>query len=140
MSNFIVIDGDRIQFIPQFDDSTVAVQPGTISGTGHATISGKKVCLTNDITSVTVAGVSYITAAYPFPGTGTLTIRSLRADQQKNWCQSTSPVIVVGATFIAQFQTTVPAKAPPPASTPDPTPLREGTGSIINSQFFVTAS
>lgn len=140
MSNFIVIHGDKVQFMPQFADSTVAVQPGTISGTGHATIGGKKVCLTSDITSVRVTNVSYITPDCPVPGKGTLTIQSLQADQQKAWCQSSGPVIVVGATFMAQFETTMPAMGPPPDNTPDTITVRPGTGSFINSQFFVTAS
>lgn len=140
MSNFIVINGDRVQFMPLFEDSMVAVQPGTITGSGHATLSGKKVCVTSDITSVNVTNVSYVSPQYPVAGLGTLKIKNLNGDQQKQWCESNGKVIVVGTMFTATFDVTSPAKAASPLNGSDTNLQKTGSGSFINSQIFVTAS
>lgn len=140
MSNFIVLDGDKAMFLPAFGACIVVVQPGTISGTGHATVGGKKVCLASDFSSVEVKNCSYIEPPYVVPGQGTLKIQSLNGDQQKAWCQSPDTVIVVGTLFNAVFDVTSPAKKPSPPNDPDTVKKKTGgKGSFINGQFFVTA-
>ena len=131
----IIVDGDTVQFMPAFPPAIVVVQPGKIEGKGAATFSGKKVCVLGDETKVEVKNCAY--NAPPFvAGQGTLKIFPFK-NGDPNVAQKTKsgnkPFLLKGMTFKAQFQPTMKAKMPPPANTPDPTPIYFGFASFINS-------
>ena len=42
MPDFILIDGDKANFLPNFGAAIVVVQPGTLKGSGPSTLQGKK--------------------------------------------------------------------------------------------------
>lgn len=137
MSNYIVVDGDQLNFVPQFGINTVT-PTGTprINGSGAATIEDKKICILGDEKKVSVPA-TYSNASYPSQGSGTITISSLAGDQQAQFATAETPVIVVGSQFTASFTPEVPAsgdKGPDPVTAPS-----AGSGTFINSQSFVTA-
>ncbi|MEN4128710.1 hypothetical protein P8971_23635 [Serratia marcescens] len=138
MSKFIVVDGDTVIFDTQFLHHTV-IGPlqDTIPGTGHATVSGKKVCVGTDYKKVSLSAVKYTSGPYVTPGDGTLTIQALQADQTNAWCLSDQPVITVGSKFIAFFKPDNPAKTP--QGVPDPMIPAVGTGSFQSINTWVTA-
>lgn len=138
MSKHIVIDNDALLFDPMFGYRQVTVTgPAKIKGSGEATIGNKKICVLGDEKKV-ILDATYIAGAFSVPGQGKVTISLLSSDQQAVWCMSDQPVILVGQKFIASFTPTNPAKAPPPANTPDPVAPTPGSGKFINSQQFVT--
>ena len=139
MPDLILIDGDQADFMPNFGAAVVVVRPGTLSASGPATLDGKSVCVEGDEASVSVPGCMYTTSQYCIPGTGTLEVDSLAADQvaQKTRTGGT-PVMLVGSTFTAKFQVQSPAQQPTAASpVPDATPSYSGTGSFrtTNTHF-----
>ena len=138
MPDFILIDGDMVTFLPAFGAAIVVVQPGTLAGSGPATIGGKKVCVDGDETKVSVPGCQYIAGAFVVPGTGTLTIASLGGDQKGTKTNSGGKAVLLkGSQFTAQFEVQSPAKQPPTANTPDSTPKYSGNGSFVttNTKF-----
>ncbi|HEI8868282.1 TPA: hypothetical protein SLG40_003840 [Serratia odorifera] len=138
MSKHIVIDNDALLFDPMFGHRQVTVTGSAkIKGSGKATINNKNICVLGDESKVTL-DATYIAGGFPVPGQGKVTISKLNTDQQAMWCMSGQPVILVGQKFIASFTPTNPAKAPPPANTPDPVSPTPGSGKFINSQQFVT--
>ncbi len=139
MSKFIVVDGDTVIFDTQFLQHTlITPPPGNISGTGHATISGKKVCVADDIDNVKVTA-AYTSGPYSVPGSGELTIKALQADQLNAWCMSSNPVITVGSKFIAFFEPKSPAKTTSTPPVEDPMIPAVGTGSFQSQNTLVTA-
>lgn len=140
MSNLVVIDGDALTFNPQLDAMITITPPSQprISGSGEASIEGKKVCIVGDEKQVSFT-VDYIKPPFvASPGKGTLTIKALASDQQAKFAMAPAPMILVGSQFTTQFQPTKPAQDP--QGKPD----RElkavtGVGTFINSQTFVTA-
>ena len=136
MSDYILMDGDQVIFLPIFGNAIVAVQPGQLKATGKAILQGNKVCIEGDEQQVSVPGCTYLTPVYSIPGIGTLQIQSLAADQ-KTQCLITSnkPVLLKGSQFTAKFSITVPAQLPPPASTPDPTPDYKGQGQFLSTNM-----
>lgn len=140
MSNLVVIDGDALTFNPQLDAMiTITLPPQPrISGSGEASIEGKKVCIVGDEKQVSFT-VDYIKPPFvASPGKGTLTIKALASDQQAKFAMAPAPMILVGSQFTTQFQPTKPAQDP--QGKPD-TELKAvtGVGTFINSQTFVTA-
>jgi hypothetical protein len=139
MADFILIDGDQAIFSPSFGAATVVVQPGSLTAGGEATLSGSKVCIDGDESSVSVAGCSYITGSHPIPGTGTLEIEALAADQVATKTKSgDTNVMLVGSTFTAKFTVQSPAQQPTPSgAVPDATPHYSGTGNFVttNTKF-----
>jgi len=71
MPDFILIEGDKANFLPNFGAAIVVVQPGDLKGSGPATLTGKKLCVDGDEKKVSVPGCSYMTPQYSIPGTGT---------------------------------------------------------------------
>lgn len=133
MSDFILIDGDTVNFIPAFGLATVVVQPGTLSGSGKGTVGGKPVCIEGDEANVSVPGCNYIAGAYSIPGTGTLKIDALGGDQTATKTNSPDkPVLLKGTMFTAKFEVQSPAQqpAPPAPPIPDATPFYSGNGSF----------
>lgn len=132
MPDFILITGDQAMFIPIFGKAIVVVRPGTLTGTGKATVNKKIICIDGDEKKVIVPGCPYTSPPFVTPGTGTLSIQSLAINQKARKVKSTrKAVLLKGTTFIARFQVIVPAQIPPTPVTPaipDPIPLYSGTG------------
>lgn len=105
MSDFILIDGDTVNFIPVFAPANVVVRPGTIRGTGQATFMGKAVCVAGDESKVSVPGCAYVAPPYVIPGTGTLKINSLAGNQTAiKTSTGGKSVLLKGTLFIAKFE------------------------------------
>jgi hypothetical protein len=139
MSNLVVIDGDVLTFNLQLGAITITSPPQPrISGSGEASIEGKKICIVGDEEQVSFT-VDYIKPPFvATPGNGTLTIKALASDQQAAFAMAPAPMILVGRQFTTQFQPMKPAQDP--QGKPD-TDLKAvtGVGAFINSQTFVTA-
>ena len=43
MPDFILIEGDKANFLPNFGAAVVVVKPGDLKGSGPATLNGSKV-------------------------------------------------------------------------------------------------
>jgi hypothetical protein len=140
MPDYILIDGDKAMFLPSFGMAIVVVQPGTLSASGTATRGGKKLCVDGDEANVSVPGCTYMAGPYTIPGTGTLKIDALGADQVAKKTQTGgTKVLLVGSTFTAKFEVQSPAQmvTPSGATTPDSTPSYTGSGSFVttNTKF-----
>ncbi|AHG18625.1 hypothetical protein Z042_02595 [Chania multitudinisentens RB-25] len=138
MSETMVVDGDLLQFDPQFGDRTVTVvSPGTITGTGHAMVKGKKLCILGDEGRVSIQA-TYFSAAFPTPGTGTIKISMLDSSQQALKSTSGGVLIVKGQQFTAMFTMGNPAKSP--NQVPDTVLTSLGKGRFITQQSFATVN
>jgi len=141
MPDFILIEGDKANFLPSFGAAIVVVQPGDLKGSGPATLNGKKICVDGDEKNVSVPGCTYMTPQYSIPGTGTLKISALAGDQKaKKTKTGGKAVLLKGGMFTAKFEVQSPAKQPPPVPgppIPDATPQYSGKGMFIttNSKF-----
>lgn len=137
MPDFILIEGDKANFMPNFGPATVVVKPGDLKGSGPATIGGKKICVAGDEAKVSVPGCMYMTPQYSIPGTGTLKINSLAPNQKAMKTKTGGKqVLLKGGNFIAKFEVQSPAKQPPPgpgSPIPDATPMYTGQGSFITT-------
>ena len=138
MSDFILIDGDIVIFMPSFPPATVVVQPGTLKGSGKANFSGKPICIEGDEKDVEVPGCMYISGGFVIPGVGTLKIQTLNADQIATKTNSNDKkVLLKGSMFTAVFEVQTPAQqpAPPSAPVPDPTPQYTGQGQFVTTNL-----
>jgi hypothetical protein len=139
--DFILIEGDKANFLPTFGAAIVMVQPGDLTASGPATLNGKKLCVDGDEKNVAVPGCSYMTPQYSIPGTGTLKIAALAPNQKAKKTQTGGKLVLLkGGSFTAKFEVQSPAKQPPPgpgAPIPDATPQYSGSGTFIttNSAF-----
>ncbi len=135
MSDYTMIDGDTVQFLPNFGAAIVVVQPGTLQGSGPATLEGKALCVEGDEQNVSVPGCMYITPQYSIPGTGTLSIDSLADDQLARKTQTGgTPLVLKGGQFNAKFEVQSPAQQPTPGGpVPDASPSYSGNGMFITS-------
>ncbi|NET44176.1 hypothetical protein [Okeania sp. SIO2B3] len=145
MSRFILIDGDKANFIPVFGKAIVTVRPGRLKASGRSTLKGKKICVDGDEKKLSVCGCMYISPPYVIPGTGTLKIASLGIDQKARKTYSgRKKVLLKGSIFIAKFKVQSPAIKPPtaPGEPPTPDPMRQysgmGTFSTINTKWQAT--
>jgi hypothetical protein len=139
MPDFILIEGDKANFMPNFGAAIVAVQPGDLKGSGPATLTGKKLCVDGDEKKVSVPGCTYFTPQYSIPGVGTLKIAALAADQKAKKTQTGGkPVLLKGSMFTAEFQVQSPAQQPPPgpgSPIPDSTPKYTGQGMFMTTNM-----
>ncbi|MCP4996284.1 MAG: hypothetical protein GY934_21295 [Gammaproteobacteria bacterium] len=141
MPDYILTQGDKANFLPNFGTALVVVRPGELQGSGPATLDGKKLCVEGDETRVSVPGCSYMTPQYSIPGVGTLKIDALASDQTAQKSNTNSkPVLLKGGTFTAKFEVQTPAQQPPPgpgAPIPDATTQYSGNGIFItmNTKF-----
>lgn len=132
MADFVILEGDIANFMPAFGAAVVTVLPGTMRGSGPATVGSKKICVDGDEKNLEVPGCPYLTPVYSVPGVGTLKIQSLAPNQKALKTKTGGKnMILKGANFIAIFEVQTPAQMPPPASTPDPVPKYPGQGSFI---------
>lgn len=139
MSDFILIDGDIANFIPVFGAAVVVVQPGTLSGSGPATIGGKNICVDGDEANVSVPGCVYMTPQYSIPGSGTLKIDALAGNQLASKTNTGGKAVLLkGGSFTAKFEVQSPAQQPPPgpgSPIPDSTAQYSGNGMFITTNF-----
>ena len=140
MPDFILIEGDKANFLPNFGAAIVVVKPGDLKGSGPMTLKGKNVCVDGDEKKVSVPGCMYMAGPYSIPGTGTLKIASLAGNQKAKHTKSGGKeVLLKGGNFTAKFEVQNPAKqpAPPGPPIPDATPQYSGNGMFIttNTKF-----
>lgn len=141
MIDFILVEGDKAFFLPNFGPAVVVVQPGKLTGSGPATLMGKKICVDGDEKQVSVPGCTYITPQYSIPGTGTLKIAALAGNQKASKTATGGKVVLLkGTNFTAKFEVQNPAKQPPPgpgSPIPDATPQYSGQGMFVttNTKF-----
>jgi hypothetical protein len=116
MSDFVIVDGDMVNFLPSFGAAVVVPIPTTIAGTASkVTVTGKAACLEGDEKDVQSAGCMYISGAYVIPGTGTLKIDKLNSDQlTETTLAEGKKIILHGSMFDAVFEVQSPAMQPPP--------------------------
>lgn len=142
MADFILLEGDLVNFLPNFGAAVVVVRPGDLKGSGPTTLNGKKVCVEGDESKVAVAGCTYLTPQYSIPGVGTLKIAVLAANQKALKTKSGDKALLLkGGLFTAKFEVQSPAQQPPPPPNtvpiPDPTLQYSGSGqfSTMNTKF-----
>lgn len=139
MMSLVIVNGDVVQFMPQFGARTIAVPVTTIPGSGHATIGVKKVCVKGDEKKVKLQ-TPYISGAYTTPGLAEITIKKLNSGQLAAHCTSPDDLITQGQQpFDAQLKVLAPATMPAPPFTPDNTMSSDGKGMFIPSQFWVSS-
>lgn len=132
MTDYLLLDGDIVNFNPTFWPATVIPRPGQIKATGAFKARGKAICVEGDETEVMVPGCMYTAGAFTIPGTGTLKIDSLGNDQiAKRTKARGKSALLRGTIFTAKFEVQSPAQQPstPPASDPNSQYLG-GTGSF----------
>lgn len=139
MPDYVLLDGDKANFMPAFGAAIVMVKPGDLKGSGPATLNGKKLCIDGDEKSVSVPGCVYMTPQYSIPGTGTLKIAALAANQKAQKTKTGGKAVLLkGGNFTAKFEVQNPAKQPPPgpgAPIPDATPQYSGNGTFITTNM-----
>ncbi len=141
MVDFVLIEGDKANFMPNFGAAVVVVKPGDLKGSGPGTLNGKKLCVDGDEKQVSVPGCTYMTPQYCIPGTGTLKIDALAGNQKATKTQTGGKAVLLkGGSFTARFEVQSPAKQPPPgpgSPIPDSTPNYSGTGMFMttNTKF-----
>ena len=137
MPDFILIEGDIANFLPAFGAAIVVVQPGTLQGSGPATLNGKKLCVDGDEKKVSVPGCSYMTPQYSVPGVGTLKIEALAGDQKAQKTDTGGKMVLLkGSSFTAKFEVTAPAQDPSSGvPVPDATPQYSGSGMFITTNI-----
>jgi hypothetical protein len=143
MSDFIIVDGDQVMFLPPFGSAIVVPIPTTITGSGENNATKKKACVDGDETSVESAGCMYMAPPYVIPGTGTLKIDKLAGDQLAKKSNSGGKAVMLkGAQFDAVFEVQSPAQMPAPPAPPVPDSMTKysgGKGMFINSNMTVKA-
>jgi hypothetical protein len=83
-----------------------------------------------------------MTSSHPIPGSGTLKIAALAANQKARHTQTGGkPVLLKGAMFTAKFEVQSPAQQPTPGGpVPDPSPQYSGQGQFITTNLKVSAT
>jgi hypothetical protein len=142
MTDFVLIDGDQVVFLPAFSPAIVVVQPGKLAGSGPATVNGKAICVDGDESKVSVPGCAYMTPSHPIPGTGTLKIAALAGNQKATKTKTGGkPVLLKGAMFTAKFEVQSPAQQPTPTGpVPDGSPQYSGQGQFVTTNTKVGAT
>lgn len=136
MADFVLLDGDQVNFLPMFGAAIVVVQPGKLQGSGPGTFNGKNLCVAGDEGNVSVAGCTYMTPQFSIPGTGTLKIDSIAGDQKATKTKTGGKeVLLKGNQFTAKFEVQSPAQQPAPPGPPVPDPMTQYTG---NGMFMTT--
>lgn len=136
MADFILIDGDKAIFLPNFGVAVVVVRPGDLKGSGPGTLNGKRLCVVGDETNVEVPGCVYMTPNYSIPGTGTLKIAALAGNQKAQKTNAGGKAVLLkGGNFTAKFEVQAPAKQPNPSGPPipDATPQYSGSGNFVTT-------
>lgn len=142
MTDFVLMDGDQVVFLSLFSPAIVVVQPGKLAGSGPATINGKAICVDGDESKVSVPDCSYMTPSHPIPGTGTLKIAALAANQKASQTKTGAKLVLLkGAMFTAKFEVQSPAQQPTPGGpVPDGSPQYSGQGQFVTMNTKVSAT
>jgi hypothetical protein len=139
MADFILLEGDKAIFLPNFGPAMVVVKPGDLKGSGPATLNGKKICVDGDEKKVSVPGCMYMAPPYVIPGTGTLKIAALAGNQKAQKTKTGGKLVLLkGSNFTAKFEVQNPAKQPPPgpgSPIPDATPQYSGSGMFVTTNM-----
>jgi hypothetical protein len=139
MADFILIEGDQATFQPTFGAAVVKPESGELRGSGPGTLNRKRLCVAGDEAKVAVEGCPYQTPQFSIPGTGTLKIAALAADQRaKKTATGGKAVLLKGTTFTATLEVQVPAKQLDPATgspIPDPTLRYAGKGAFVTTNL-----
>jgi hypothetical protein len=137
MADFILIDGDTVNFDGNFTSpvATVVALPGTLHASGKATLGGKKVCVEGDEANVAVPGCPYTTPQCSLPGVGTLKISALAGDQktEKSKMDGKAMLLKGKGTFTAKFEVQTFAQQPGSPPTPDTNLQYTGTGTFVTA-------
>ncbi len=142
MSDFVLMDGDKANFIPAFGAAIVMVQPGIMKGSGPGTISGSKMCVDGDEADLSVPGCTYMTPQYTVPGTGTIKISALASNQKATKTKTGDKLVLLkGASFTAKFEVQSPAQQVTASGpVPDSAPEYSGNGMFITSNTKFTGT
>ncbi len=147
MSDNIIVDGDEVLFSPPFPPAVVSPLPGEIKaskGPGENGAAKKPICVVGDEEDVKVDDCPYIAPPYIIPGTGSLTIKALGADQKaKKTKAGGKPVILAGNIFEAEFEVTLPAQKVLETGGTMPGPKKKysgGSGMFLKSNMTVKGS
>lgn len=137
--DYVVCNGDIVQFNPSFSGALVSVPPTIItSSISNVFIQSKNVCVLGDENLVVVPNCSYVGSGFA-GGIGTVTIGSLNLDQISTIDKVLGkPIILKGSSFIAIFTVTAPGFNS--NGNPDPLSSYIGSGSFIVNDLFVKAS
>jgi hypothetical protein len=140
MSSPVLCDGDEATFEPMFGPRQVVLsEPAILTGTGVATISGRRTCAAGDEQRAQWPA-QYFIAGYS-PGAGIVSIEMLDASQTAPYVAGQTPLMLqgTGAQFTARFTPTAPAVMASTPFTPDTTAPGMGRGTFIAHQQFVRA-
>ena len=141
MTDYILVDGDEVNFEAQFGTAIVTVKAGNLSGSGKARVDGKPVCVQDDEKKVSVPGCPYTTSEFTTAGKGTVTISALGTDQLAGKTKvADKSVLLKGTKFKATFEVTQPAMGPGSPQPPDPVKEYSGTGTFKASNTKWTGS
>lgn len=119
MADFILVDGDKANYSPQFGAAMVTVQFGKLTATGSGKINDKKICIKGDESSAKV-DCSYMTLQFLTQGSGTIEISPLK-DSSSHIASDTltggKKVMLKGSYFKAKFTVKKPAEQRNPDGT-----------------------
>lgn len=136
MGKNIIVSGAEFIYPTQFGTIIVIIPAKKLSGTGHATVNGSKVCHAGDEKQADVLSVRYTTSTATTPGDAKITITKA---ETASFVTSTSPVII-GEKWTVLCTPLTPAHIPGFAPTPVQPPASSADGSITNNpNLFVTA-
>ena len=142
MGDIVIKTGDMIQItIPPPALIPAIVAPVPLMGTGATVlVANQPVCLQGDeLPPSLLLPLMYTAPPFVTPGMGTLTLTLTPANLTQHTVNG-KPILIKGATFIAQFQVTAPAMQPTPVGPiPDPLMVKPGTAQFIPSTFTVMA-
>jgi hypothetical protein len=139
----IIRSGDQVQFLPSFGVAVLMAPAMTVISGSAATVNvaGPTACVEGDEKTVVLPGIPYVSGSFVTPGTCTLTIDKLAADQlSKKTKIMGKAVILKGMMFTAKMTVMTPAMQPnPPAPpVPDPVATSMGQGMFITTNATVT--
>lgn len=144
MADFILVDGDKANYMRQFGAALVSVQFGILKGSGPGKINNKTICVEGDESSAFVENCSYITPQYYMPGFGKIEITSLDESQVASDTKTgNTKVMLKGNYFKAKFTVTSPAKMQNAANAleKDPTPdYPSGRGFFLTTNVKIKSS
>lgn len=145
MANYVLVEGDVAKFLPAFGVAVVTVKDGTLQSSAKGLkVNGKKVCVSGDESKIKIPGCTYIAGTFTVPGTGTLSIKKVAADQLSAiLSDGGKKVLLKGSMFDAGFKVDNPAKfIPPPPASPQTDPVKEymGKGIFQTKNHLLSAS
>lgn len=139
----ILRTGDQVQFMPNFG-AAILLAPAISVITGSAatvSASAMTVCVEGDEASVVLPGIPYMSGSFVTPGTCTLTIQQLAADQKSTKTKAVGKAVLLkGTMFTAKMQVMSPAMQPNPPAPPIPDPVltNTGQGMFITTNMLVS--